>query len=132
MSVSQKDYDRLYAESEDKSAFSNGTEWEIWSYNWCHRCMVDAPFRNGIAKTGCPLILIAMLGRTPLQWLRPDDMVAYPRDYHCIEFRAPGDGGGEPKPKPTPPGQSVLFEREQVAGRRMLTSAEPVRETVDA
>lgn len=25
-------------------------------------------------------------------------------DYQCIEFRAPGGGGGEPRPKPGPKG----------------------------
>lgn len=109
-------------------AFSNGTEWEIWSYNWCDRCLVDAPFRNGISNMGCPLILTAMLGdEIPAEWIEQEDGI---HDYHCINFRPPGWHNPEPQPKPEPP-QDGLFER-PARGVRMLLPIEPTPVEVPA
>lgn len=103
----------------DRPAFSNGTEWECWSYNWCDRCLVDAPFRNGLkGARGCELIVIALDGKTPAEWLEQERNVLGDQ-YHCINFRPPGSGGGEPRPKPTPPGQGALLPREGLEGVRM-------------
>lgn len=118
----------------DEPAFSNGTEGYGWMANWCDRCLRDAPFRNGIAKTGCELILIALMDKTPAEWLDgPRDergLYSIEDQYHCIEFRAPGDGGGEPRAKPTPPGQGTLLPREGLEGTRMYVQPTPA--TVDA
>lgn len=103
-------------DARDQPAFSNGTSWEIWSAGWCDRCLRDAPFRNGIAPTGCPLIVVAICHqKTPIEWLEQEGI----QDYHCIEFRAPGDGGGEPRPKPDPRGMDGMFPRPE-RSRRML------------
>ena len=108
------DYEEAWKRARPGSAFSNGTEWECWSANWCDRCTREAPFRNGISSQGCPLILIAMSERIPAEWFEqpwsPDGHPPLDR-YHCMEFRAPGNGGGEPKPKPDPPDMDGLFER---------------------
>lgn len=132
------DYDDVFARSRDKPAFSNGTEGHAWEANWCARCTRDAPFRNGLkGARGCPLLLVALHDRTPAEWLeqpwrqvqgRPEGETApsLGDTYHCIEFRAPGDGGGEPRPKPTPRDQGVLFDRAEHTRRRMLLPIEPV------
>ena len=123
-----------WATARDEPAFSNGTEGYGWMANWCDRCLRDAPFRNGISPRGCELILIAMDGKTPAEWLDgPRDehgRYSIADQYHCIEFKAPGDGGGEPKPKPTPPGQEVLFDRADYAARRMYVQPTEEREPI--
>lgn len=123
--------------SRDVPPFSNSTEGHGWMANWCDRCLVDAPFRNGISPTGCPLIMQAMLGQTPDEWLDGprDGQGRYSMEdqYHCIDFRAPGSGNPDPKPKPTPPGQTALVDLDVCAGRRTLTTApEPVSVGVGA
>lgn len=109
------DYDEVFKSSRPGSAFSNGTEWECWSANWCDRCLRDAPFRNGISSQGCPLLLVAMTGeRIPGEWMEQEWVAGHPPldRYSCIEFKAPGGGrGGEPKPKPEPPDMDGLFPR---------------------
>lgn len=117
------DYDDAYKRSRDVPAFSNGTEGCAWMANWCDRCLRDAPFRNGISQTGCPLILIAEQGRTPAEWFEQPwgQRGSYDCNrYHCIEYRAPGGGGDEPQPIPTPPDQGALFDRPP-SRPRMLT-----------
>lgn len=114
------DYADALARSRPGRAFSNGTEWDIWSDNWCYRpCLRDLPYQNDLkGATGCPLIALAMVEeRTPAEWMeQPDDS---PDRYVCLEFKAPG-GGGEPKPRPTPPDQDALFDRPPTRSR-MLT-----------
>lgn len=106
------------------AAFSNGFEHRMWAANWCDRCLVDAPFRNGISDQGCPIILTAMLddNKTPVEWLPGTDDLA--DRYHCISFRAPGSGNPDPKPKATPPGQGELLPRDQYIGRRQFATTE--------
>lgn len=111
------DIEEVSKRARDHVPFSNGTEGYGWMANWCDRCLRDAPFRNGLkGATGCPILAVAMLEqKTPAEWLDG------PRDEHgrygiadqytCIEFKAPGDGGGEPRPKPDPPDMDGLFER---------------------
>lgn len=107
----------------DEPAFSNSTDYEMWQVNWCGRCRVDAPFRAGKSDTGCEVLLTALCGITPAEWLpQPDDR--YPYDaYHCINFRGPEDPDLEPKPRPEPPDMDGLFERPE-RGVRMLTPFE--------
>lgn len=126
------DYADALARSRPGRAFSNGFEGDNWTANWCDRCLRDAPFRTMGKGSGCPLLLIAMLGdRTPAEWMEqpwgqvqgaPEGVTAPPLGdrYHCIEFRAPGAGGGEPKPVPAPPDQGALFDRPPTRPR-MLT-----------
>lgn len=109
------DFDDAFKRSRDRSPFSNGTEGHDWMANWCDRCLRDAPFRTMGKGTGCPLIQVALLDRTPAEWLDGprDEQGRYSiaDQYTCIEFKAPGDGGGEPRPKPEPPDMDGLFER---------------------
>lgn len=109
--------DHDFEAAKDEPAFSNGTEWEMWSANWCQRCKND--------KTGeCPIIMTALLGMTPVEWLeQPADQ--YPSNaYHCIQFRGPDDPGDEPKPLPEPPDMDGLFEKPEQQ-TRMFVQPEP-------
>lgn len=126
------DYDRLYAEARDEAPFSNGDEGYGWMANWCDRCIHDVDQRSKeITGPGCPLVMVALMGRTPIQWLdqkeiTTDGRLARPYSrhdqYHCIEFRDENYGPGpEPQPIPDPPGQLVIAPREDYQGHRMLT-----------
>lgn len=119
-------FDEADAAALDRSAFSNGTEWDAWSGTWCGRCEHDKD------TPGCPLVLVAMLGKTPAEWLEqpPGEHGPYNSNlYHCVEFRdenTPGEGR-EPLPIPDPPGQETLLPREPYTGVRMLAQPTPER-----
>lgn len=128
------DFDDAWRRAKAQSAFSNGTEGFEWQGNWCDRCLRDSPFRNGLADRGCRLLEVAILGRTPAEWLDgPRDEHGHysmADQYHCIEFKAPGGrGGGEPRPKPDPPQMSGLFERPE---RRVRMYVQQETQRVDA
>jgi hypothetical protein len=123
-----RSYDEIYETARDEPPFSNGTEFYGWMENWCWApCQQPDEvawqrYEEGKRKTppksgtGCPLILAALMGRTPIEWLDTwDGDSPYPLGdrYHCIEFRGPDDGGGDPQPRPRrePPNQLGLFER---------------------
>lgn len=136
-----RSYREIFETARDTPAFSNGTEWEIWAANWCWApCQNPAElawqrYEEGKRKTapkefpgGCPLILCALEGRTPTEWLDQwKEGEPYPLDrYHCIEFRGPDEGGGgEPRPKREPPGMDGLFPRPERAVR-MLKQPEAI------
>lgn len=119
--------DEILAEANDTPAFSNGTEGHAWEVNWCDQCVHDAPFRNMGKGTGCPILSVALLGKTPSEWFEQPWGEHGPRlgdQYHCIEFRPPGGGGdGEPRPRPEPRGMDGLFERPE-RGTRMFVQPE--------
>jgi hypothetical protein len=127
-------FDDVWSRAKDEPAFSNGEEGHAWEANWCGRCLRDAPFRNGIAATGCPILAVALSGRTPAEWFeqpwqqiqgRPAGETApsLGDTYHCIEFRAPGAGGGEPRPRPEPTGMTGLFDRPERRTRMWVQPA---------
>jgi hypothetical protein len=138
-------YDEIWAGARDEPPFSNGTEYETWSWNWCWRChqpdeVAWQRYENGERKTapkqpGCPLILAALLGRTPTEWMEQDWAGGPPPlgdRYHCIEFRGPGDGDGEepgpPQPRPEPKNMDGLFPRPVRALRMLKQAASRTRE----
>lgn len=97
----------ITADARPGSAFSNGSSWEIWQYNWCTRgrgCVNDED-GAGPAGTYCPLITVAMISDprvTPAEWVEGDGI----QNYTCTEFEEGrrGDDGpdGEPLPAPQP------------------------------
>ena len=133
-------YEEIAASARDVPPFSNGTSWEMWAANWCWApCHNPAEkawqnYEEGKRKTaptefpgGCPLILCAMMGQTPSEWLEQPGS----QDYHCIEFRGPDEGGdGQPRPRRDPPGMDELFPTPP-RGVRMLKQPE-VPVSVDA
>jgi hypothetical protein len=112
--------DEVMKTSPETGTFSNGTEGYDWQSRWCDRCLHPVEvawqkYSTGKRKTqlkgyegGCPLLMAALCGHKPAEWLEQDHG---PDRYHCIEFRGPDDGGGEPRPKPDPPNMDGLFER---------------------
>ena len=99
-------YDQASATATDQPAFSNGTDGELWMCAWCDVCIHDRAGRAGTGE-GCPLVLIALLGRTPMEWRRDGDA------YECTDFSPESDGGpdpDEPTPIPVVDGQVDLFE----------------------
>lgn len=127
-----RSYDEIWASARDEWPFSNGTEWEAWAENWCYApChnpveVAWQRYEEGKRKTnpggGCPLILCAMMGRIPNEWLEQPSGDRY----HCIEFRGPDDGdSGDPQPQPRrePPNMDGLFPRPE-RRIRMLKQAD--------
>lgn len=127
------EYDDIEQRARPGVAFSNGTEGADWQSNWCDRCLRDAPFRNGLkGATGCPILLVALAAeKTPAEWMEQplDEKGRYSiaNKYHCIEFRAPGEGGSEPRPKPEPPQMDGLFDRPE---RRTRMYVQPIEASV--
>jgi hypothetical protein len=128
--------DEIQAGARPGSPFSNGTEGVAWSAQWCGRpCAHDAAFqRDEPGADGCPLLLVALTGSTPAEWLEQpfDEHGPYAANrYHCVEFQSEGDGPGpEPVAVPDPPGQGELWPRGPFEATRMLTRAqveEPAR-----
>lgn len=119
-------HDQLYDESRDARPFANSTEGYGWFAANCETCIHDKPARRGDEGNGCPLILLALVGRTPAQWLDgPRDengLYSIAGQYTCIEYRHENDGPADPRPVPTPPGQGELFGRDGFEGHRMLTA----------
>lgn len=114
-------------EPHDQPAFSNGTMWEIWQERWCFRCVNDSPELVDRGE-GCPLILTALCGKTPVEWVRQSDAEVYRKDgcdvanlYHCMMFRDEDDGPDpEPKPQPEPPDMEGLFPRPERHARMLI------------
>lgn len=65
------------ARSRDERPFANGFEGESWMNLWCWDCQVD--------EDECPLIGVAMLGRTPAAWALRDP--AGLNRYTCNEYQ---------------------------------------------
>jgi hypothetical protein len=127
-----RSYDEAYAAARDEPAFSNGTEGEAWTENWCERCVHDSPELVDRGE-GCPLIMVALMGRTPGEWLRQEGF-RLGDQYRCVEFRDQDDPGPgyEAPPDPPLPGQEVLFAVEPHARIYADVAAEARREAVGA
>lgn len=109
----------ILADARDTPPFSNGTEGYGWMENWCWRpCMnpVEKAWRDyedGKRKNpmkgyagGCPLIMCALIGKTPVEWLDNwDGEGPYPIGgrFTCTEFIPPDEGGGRGDPRPPGP-----------------------------
>ncbi|MCI3277474.1 hypothetical protein [Streptomyces cylindrosporus] len=114
-------YEEASKEALPEGTFSNSSQWEVWSAKNCDRCVHDEPGRQGDAANGCPLILIALEGRRPAEWLTQTEQQEVHADYTCTEFRDENDSDPEPHPVPTPDGQGELVPREPYEGHRVLT-----------
>lgn len=105
-----RSHDEIFDSARDGSPFSNGTSGEIWMADWCYRCKVDGPFQRDETMEGCPLLLVALIGKTPAEWTEQEE----PQDYHCSEFVPDDEDGDGPEPGPHPvaviDGQVDMFE----------------------
>lgn len=132
-------YEDAMARAREGSPFSNSDEGYGWMANWCDRCTHDKPARNDDPGNGCSLVMVALLGRTPAEWLDntetgPDGLLKpYSRadQYTCVMFRPEDDPGpDEPTPIPDPPDQEVLFPRDEFARpARTYADTKPVEVT---
>jgi hypothetical protein len=104
------------ADAKEGSPFSNSTDWDIWSHNWCERCIHDRPARQDDYENACYLILVAMTNRTPIEFLPQP----FPERWHCIEFRDEDDDEGPPEEPDPNPDQGLLFDPEPYRGTRMF------------
>jgi len=137
-------YDEILSSASDSPPFSNGTEGHGWMENWCYApChqpdeLAWQRYEDGKRKTppklsGCPLLLVALLGKTPVEWIdQREQGKPYPIDrYHCIEVRGPDEGGGSgggtnpPRPRREPKDMDGLFDRPE-RRTRMLKQQEMV------
>lgn len=109
------DFDTAYAKARDERAFSNGTDREIWQYNNCETRAHDRETRepNPPLGAGCPLVVVALLGRTPREWIPGEDKYCGDR-FACVMYRHEDDDDpdAQPEPLPDPPGMEALFPRE--------------------
>lgn len=123
------DYDRLYEEARDERPFSNGTEGYGWLAANCGTCIHDKEQREELTG-GCPLILVSLMGKTPIQWMEgprsPEGYISIPDQYRCIEYRHEDDGPAEPRPIPDPPGQLTIAPRSEYEAVRMLVPLDHV------
>ena len=128
-------YDKAFARARQRRAFANGTEGHAWLAANCDKCLHDKPARQGRAQDGCPLIMVAYMDRTPIEWLDGprDEQGRYglADQYRCLMFRSEDDPGpDEPTLIPDPPDQEVLFPRDGFERpARMFVDTKPVEVT---
>lgn len=114
-------FEEAEAAARDGSPFSNGTDGEIWMASNCERCIHDKGTRDGSDPAGCPLVMVALLGKTPSEWMRQPE-----HGYLCIEFRSEDEPDTEPKPLPVDPDQLELIPAEPYRGVRMFIEPQEV------
>lgn len=122
-------YDEIFEAAREGSPFSNSTEGMSWQWNWCDRCVNDKAMRVDDGRPdpvsgvlGCPILGVAMLGKTPSEWIE-NDWRRLGDQYHCVEFRDEDDGPSpEPQPLPDPPGMEALLPREPYTAALMFTA----------
>lgn len=123
------DFSQLLEEARDEPAFSNSDEGIGWMDANCATCIHEKPTRQGREDQGCPLILVTLMGKRPIQFLDGprDEHGRYSRagQYHCIEYRHEDDGPTDPQPIPDPPGQLTLVPRDDYTGVRMWLRPNP-------
>jgi hypothetical protein len=106
----------IMADAEDRSSFSNGSEYGIWADRWCYRCRND----NEGTEQWCPILSVALLGNWPKEWTRRQveweiggRSGSYDAVDACTEFEERRDDGDDPEPEPDPPpvidGQVDMF-----------------------
>lgn len=100
-----KTYEDAYATAKDERPFSNGTEGYAWTETWCDTCVHDREGRAGTGS-GCPLLCVAILGRTPVEWTENEPRYQLGNTYTCSEYVEDDDDDGDdpqPQPEPGPP-----------------------------
>lgn len=127
------DFNTAYDNAVHEAPFSNGTEGYGWMYAWCDRCVHDASYQRDEVKEGCPLVMVALSGRTPREWIPGDPYgetgYIIEKQFSCIYFRAEGDDDpdAKPEPLPDPPGMDALFPRELVEPGRVFIPLPEIR-----
>lgn len=103
-------YEEAMAAARPRRPFANGTEGYGWMDNWCDRCVHDKGTRDGTDERGCPLVMVALMEKTPVEWIDGprDEQGRYSiaDQYHCTEFRDEDEGGDDDAP-PGPPAPEI-------------------------
>jgi hypothetical protein len=75
--MSLPSYDDALDRAADRPAFSNATEADAWMDRWCYRPCCH--------ELDCPLVLVAMMGKTPAEWqeMNRGDLG---NQYRCTKF----------------------------------------------
>lgn len=80
-------YDALLAEARDEPPFASGSDQADWIAANCGTCVHDREQRpGGPVGPGCPLVMVALMGRTPAQWVGGED-----GGHQCVEYRRDND-----------------------------------------
>jgi hypothetical protein len=79
-----EDLDVALEDATDVMPFSNSTAGELFMANWCAHCAWDQGVVEG---EGCPLVLLALLGKTPMQWKREPGS----QSYSCSAYKESGE-----------------------------------------
>lgn len=98
-----RSYITISANARDAPPFSNSTEGDAWTANWCDRCSHD----KDAPDNGCPILLVGLMGKTPAEW-QPGDRLLLGQTYRCTEFRRRRE-----EPPRQVPGQLALFVAEE-------------------
>lgn len=102
--------EQIMADAEQRSPFSNHSQYDYWADRWCYRCRND----NDETEQWCPILSASMLGVTPKEWTPSGENGRVFGDYHCSEFDERRGDDGDPEPEPAPPpvidGQVDMFE----------------------
>lgn len=81
-------FEQEYERAADERPFANGFEGESWMAHWCEMCV------NSRLPDDCPLIGVALLGKTPQPWWLIDKRSLKAR-FACQEYQPdePGTAG---------------------------------------
>jgi hypothetical protein len=93
--------EQIKADARPGKAFSNGTEWSIWSDRWCDRCKNN----DEAAELWCPIITVALIEPlTPAEWTEGTSEGEHPYTFvdTCTEFDERRDDGTDDEPEPEP------------------------------
>lgn len=104
-----RSYAALLNSATNTPPFSNSTEGDAFTATWCDQCVVDRPAREGRYADACQILLVALSGKTPAEWL-PQDRLRLGYMYRCTAFRR--DRRPPPAPPPEVPGQLALWTEE--------------------
>jgi hypothetical protein len=74
-------YEEIKADATRVTPFPNGVIGEQWMRRWCDRCKVLGSYIRNEADKGCPVILVALLYKTPKEWTKTGA-----QEYDCSEF----------------------------------------------
>ena len=66
-------------------AFSNGTEFAIWSDQWCNRCVKDEAARHDDFENGCPILAASYCEEEVPEWSEDPSVDGWP-NVICSEF----------------------------------------------
>lgn len=70
--------------ADPSTPFSNGSESDAWMQVWCETCVQDTPEKL-LKEGGCPLVMVALMFRTPAEWKR-GPVGSVERKYECEEY----------------------------------------------